>query len=58
MREWGIVHHQTPDTLHRGPMSEVQARLWIREWEEDGGRPIWLLVHREVGAWERVDAHS
>lgn len=53
--EWGIVHRLSPDDLHRGPMTEEQARDWVREWVEDGGVPeAFLIVRRAVHVtpWE------
>ena len=57
--EWGIVHHLSPDVLHRGPMTEDEARTWVREWIEDGGNPrSFVVVRRAVYStpWEAVDA--
>jgi hypothetical protein len=52
MAEWGIVHWASPEELHRGPMSEAEARQWVVEWEHDGGREgSFLVVRREVGPW-------
>ena len=52
-REWGVMHAQFPEELHRGPWSEQDAREWIEEAETDGFRPgAFQLVSREVGAWE------
>lgn len=52
MLEWGIVHKRTPEELHRGPMTEEQAREWVSEWDKEIGNPgLFLIVNREVSPW-------
>jgi hypothetical protein len=52
--EHGIVHNATPDELHRGPMTGTKAREWIKEFEEDGGKPgAFVIVYRTVSTWQR-----
>lgn len=52
--EYGIVHHRTPDELHRGPMSREEAIRWVVEFEEAGGAlGAFLVVSRFVSDWDR-----
>lgn len=51
--EYGIAYHSTPTVMHRGPMTLEEACEWLREFEEDGGRTgMFIIVERQVGAWE------
>lgn len=51
--EYGIVFANEPDELHRGPMTEAEARVWLDEWAAEGGRPgAFRMVVREVGEWK------
>lgn len=55
--EWGVEYAgygQGPIPWpHRADMAEEVARDWIREFEEDGGKPgTYKLVRRWVGEWE------
>ncbi len=55
--EWGVAKDSTPDVVHRGPMSEQDARAWVDEWEQDiegvfGARSgMFVVICREVGPW-------
>lgn len=51
--EYAIVHCSSPHEIHRGPMTEVEADKWIKEFEQDGGEAgAFFVVSREVGPWE------
>jgi hypothetical protein len=56
--EWGVARDNTPYLMHRGPMSEEDAREWIREWEDDvapnAKSGMFVLIRREVGPWEKA----
>lgn len=57
MYEWGIMHYRLTDELHRGPMSEAEARTWLDEWDEmspNAMAGMFYLVRRPVGDWEKV----
>ena len=49
--EWGVMTRA--GELWRGPMTEVEAREWVREAvEEDGIRPgAFVVARRPVGPW-------
>lgn len=50
--EFGVMFDRYPGELHRGPMSEQEAVNWVREFEEDGGRPgAFFVAERKVGPW-------
>lgn len=52
--DYGIWHNRE-DYLHRGPMTASEARIWIDDWLDDGGRSgIWSIVRRPVGEWEKA----
>lgn len=53
--EWCVMHPSFPDEAHRGPMTEAEAREWVREWEEDdeGRVGTFYVASRKVGHWER-----
>lgn len=52
--EWSIMRRFDPvtPTLHCGPMSFDEAMTWLKEWDDDGGKPgAFTLAFREVGPW-------
>jgi tRNA(His) 5'-end guanylyltransferase len=54
--EFGIARDNEPDALHRGPMTEEEAREWIREWDEmaeneRARKGMFIIIKREVGPW-------
>lgn len=53
--EWGVVRSSREDELHRGPMTEAEARKWIEECIEMGFKPdMFRLVKRPIVLWEIV----
>lgn len=43
-------------TAHRTGMTYEDAKTWIREWEEDGGRKgACVVISRPVGKWKIVE---
>jgi hypothetical protein len=53
-REYGIFYARRND-LHRGPMTEAEARSWIEGFIDDGGRPgAFYVVSRVVGPWQEL----
>jgi hypothetical protein len=54
--EWCVMLHSYPQEPHRGPMSEGDAREWVRSVVEDGIRDgAFYVARRPVGAWEKVE---
>lgn len=54
--EWCVMHPLYPDEPHRGPMSEAEAREWVREAEQDGiKKGAFYVARRTVGPWVRID---
>lgn len=55
--QWCVMFARRPGDPHRGPMSEDEARAWVREIvEEDGARPeAFYVAHRFVGPWRPVE---
>lgn len=56
--EWGVARDSEPNELHRGPMSEDEAREWIREWEDmaensPARKGMFVVICREVGPWRQ-----
>lgn len=53
--QWGVMwvySDDRTDELHRGPMSEGEARAFVAGWVEDNGWSGHLrVVRRSVGAW-------
>lgn len=48
--EYGVMRRS--GELWRGPMSEGEARKWVREAIEDGFKPgAFVVARREVGSW-------
>lgn len=65
--EWGVARDSEPNELHRGPMSEDEAREWVREWEDmaeeararkdisaRARKDMFIVIRREVGPWQEV----
>lgn len=53
--EWGVMLEHDQREPHRSGMTELEARSWIREFEEDGGRVgAFYAIKREIGEWEAV----
>ncbi len=51
--EWGVVCARVPNEVHRDQMTEEQAREWVREFEDEGGKAgAFLVIRRPVGDWE------
>lgn len=45
--------------VHRGPMTELQARAWVREAEDDGFNVGYFrIVRREVHLWENAPTET
>ncbi|HVL39908.1 MAG TPA: hypothetical protein VM328_11010 [Fimbriimonadaceae bacterium] len=55
--EWCVMHHNYSDEPHRGPMTEAEAREWVREVEESGDfrKGAFYVARRLVGGWEKGD---
>jgi hypothetical protein len=52
--EWGVRCEHYAE-IHKGPVSEQEARDWIQERIDEGGREgSFILVRRPVGTWEKV----
>jgi hypothetical protein len=64
--EWGVACDTEPGELHRGPMSEDEAREWVREWDvmaekaqarkdisARARKGMFVVVRREVGPWRQ-----
>ena len=50
--EWCVMRSGFTDGPHRGPMTEHEAREWVREFLEDGGRPgAFYVARRSVSEW-------
>lgn len=57
VHEWAVFHHADPLLPHRTFPTEWQAKEWLQEWADDGGRiAAFSVAHRVivVGAWESV----
>lgn len=52
--EWGIVHLRTGE-IHRSRMTQAQARMWLADWDADGGKAdVFALLSRPLGDWQTV----
>jgi len=54
--EWGVARDHEPTALHRGPMTEQEARTWVQEWEdmaenESARKGMFIVICRQVGPW-------
>ena len=48
--EWGVMKRN--GEFWRGPMTESEAREWVREAVEDGMKPgVFVVCRRAVGDW-------
>lgn len=50
MTEYGIAYRDTPNKLHRGPMTRQEAIHWITE--DPAIEKLFMVVSREVSRWE------
>lgn len=53
--EWCVMRSDIPQDPHRGPMTEAEAREWVREAEQDDEMRVGLffVASRRVSPWER-----
>jgi hypothetical protein len=57
--EWGVMHARYPEEPHRGPMSEAEAREWVRLADYDGFKSgVFYVVRRTIGPWTRIDGRD
>lgn len=50
MKEYGIAMDDSPSTLHRGPLSQEEAEVWMDSLPEKL-RGMFVIVSREVSPW-------
>lgn len=56
--EYGVMQRGR-EGLHRGPMTEWQARGWVKNWQTDtlpgaeNTRDLFFVARRRVGKWEQ-----
>ena len=55
MTEYGIMKTRDESEPHRLGMSAVQARSWMTEWVQMGGREeAFYIIQRTVTPWIKV----
>jgi hypothetical protein len=54
--EYGVMMKGHPEELHRGPMTEAEARDWVATWRHDGGPAhVFMVVCRWVDPWRGAE---
>ena len=58
--EYGISHKgDLWNQVHREGMTKEEARVWMEEWLEMGGKPdAYRIVRRPIGTWKTVKEGS